>query len=244
MCIRDSVYTDKLNLDKHIPLGELIYLDRERCIQCARCVRFCDELVGDDVLAFHERGRRLQIVTISDPPFDTKFSGNTTDICPVGALTTTDFRFGARPWELDEVPTICPYCPVGCNLSASTRLDRDFGGKKIIKRIMPRQNEQTNEIWICDKGRFGYHYAESDQRITEPWMRRNGELAPVTWEEALQTAAARLKPAGNQMVTLAGGRLANEDLYNLKINNPVIRSNWELVETPLNFTDIYFKKWQ
>ena len=91
-----------MHLDKHVPLGELIYLDRERCIQCARCTRFCAELVGDDVLAFHERGRRLQIVTISDPPFNTKFSGNTTDICPVGALTTADFRFGARPWELER----------------------------------------------------------------------------------------------------------------------------------------------
>jgi len=210
------VYTDKLNLDKHIPLGELIYLDRERCIQCARCVRFCDELVGDDVLAFHERGRRLQIVTISDPPFDTKFSGNTTDICPVGALTTTDFRFGARPWELDEVPTICPYCPVGCNLSASTRLDRDFGGKKIIKRIMPRQNEQVNEIWICDKGRFGHHHSRSSERILHPMIRKGDELVTVDWATAYAEVAAKLKKYGDGIGFVAGPALSNEDLWELR----------------------------
>src|SRR5262245_51150482 len=121
-------YDDKQHLAKHYPLGDLIYLDQERCIQCARCIRFQDEIVGDDVLAFHERGRRLQIITNSDPGFDTYFSGNTTDICPVGALTTGDFRFGARPWELTEVPSISPWDAAGENINLSTRLDRDFGG--------------------------------------------------------------------------------------------------------------------
>ena len=83
----------------------------------------------------------------------------------MGALTTADFRFGARPWELTEVPSICPHCPVGCNMQPSTRLDREFGGKAIIKRIMPRQNEQVNEIWICDKGRFGHHFTRSVERL-------------------------------------------------------------------------------
>jgi len=139
-------FSDKQHLDKHVPLGDLIFLDEERCIQCARCIRYQDEVVGDDVLAFHERGRTLQIITNSDPGFDTYFSGNTTDICPVGALTTADFRFGARPWELTEVPSICPYDASGSNISLSTRLDRDFGGKALIKRVMPRQNEYVNEI--------------------------------------------------------------------------------------------------
>lgn len=210
------IYDDKLHLDKHVPLGELIYLDRERCIQCARCTRFCDEIVGDDVLAFHERGRRLQIVTVSDPPFNTKFSGNTTDICPVGALTTADFRFGARPWELDEVPSICPHCPVGCNISASTRLDRDFGGKKIIKRIMPRQNEAVNEIWICDKGRFGHHHSRAEDRLTEPLIRRDGEWVAVDWETAYNEIAARLTHFGARAAFLAGSSLANEDLWELR----------------------------
>ncbi|MBZ0290678.1 MAG: (2Fe-2S)-binding protein, partial [Anaerolineae bacterium] len=127
-------FTDKQHLDKHVPLGDLIFLDEERCIQCARCIRYQGEVVGDDVLAFHERGRRLQIITNSDPGFDTYFSGNTTDICPVGALTTADFRFGARPWELTEIPSIDPWDAAGSNISLSTRLDRDFGGRAMIKR--------------------------------------------------------------------------------------------------------------
>ncbi len=210
------IYDDKQHLAKHVPLGDLIYLDRERCIQCARCTRFCDEVVGDDVLAFHERGRRLQIVTISDPPFDTKFSGNTTDICPVGALTTADFRFGARAWELDEVPSICPYCPVGCNISASTRLDRDSGGKKVIKRIMPRQNEAVNEIWICDKGRFGHHHSLDAERIQSPLMKKEGEWVEIEWATAYQEIAERLELFGERVGFLAGPNLSNEDYWEMR----------------------------
>lgn len=210
------IYDDKIRLAKHYPLGKLIYLDRERCIQCARCTRFCDEIVGDDVLAFHERGRRLQIVTISDPPFDTKFSGNTTDICPVGALTTADFRFSARPWELTEVPTICPHCPVGCNLTASTRLDRDAGGKIIIKRIMPRQNEAVNEIWICDKGRFGHHHSRAEGRLERPLLRQGDALLESDWSAVYQQVAEKLKSYQGRVGFLAGPNLSNEDLWELR----------------------------
>ncbi len=106
-------YSDKVHFQKPIPLGELIYLDRERCILCARCVRFQDEIAGDPVLGFDNRGRAWEIISKSDPPFDSKFSGNTTDICPVGALTSSDFRFKARVWELSSKPSVCPHCPVG-----------------------------------------------------------------------------------------------------------------------------------
>ncbi|MDL1902251.1 NADH-quinone oxidoreductase subunit NuoG [Anaerolineae bacterium CFX9] len=210
-------YEDKMHLDKHVPLGDLIFLDEERCIQCARCIRFQDEVVGDPVLGFHERGRRLQIVTTSDPGFDTYFSGNTTDICPVGALTTADFRFGARPWELTNVPSICPHCPVGCNTSASTRLDRDFGGRAMIKRIMPRQNEEVNEIWICDKGRFGHHFTRSDERLMEPMLRSgNGDLVTTTWAEAIRVAGELLSAAGGDVAAIAGSGMSNEDLWTLR----------------------------
>src|SRR5690606_4435826 len=114
--------------------------------QCARCIRFQAEIVGDDVLAFHERGRRLQIITNSEPGFDSYFSGNTTDLCPVGALLTVDYHYEARPWEVREVPSIDPYDAAGSNISLSIRSDRDAGGKDIIKRVMPRQNEYVNEI--------------------------------------------------------------------------------------------------
>jgi len=209
-------FDDKMNLDKHVPLGELIYLDRERCIQCARCTRFCDELVGDPVLGFHERGRRLQIVTISDPPFDTYFSGNTTDICPVGALTTADFRFGARPWELNEVPSLDPWGPEGANVSLSTRLDRDSGGVTVVKRVMPRQNEYVNEIWISDKTRFGHHHSRAANRLTKPMVRRDGTLIETTWDDALQTVADALQAAGGKVGAVAGAMLSNEDLWELR----------------------------
>ncbi|RPI99707.1 MAG: NADH dehydrogenase (quinone) subunit G, partial [Chloroflexi bacterium] len=210
------IFDDKIRLAKHYPLGDLIVLDRERCIQCARCTRFCDEIVGDPVLAFHERGRRLQIITVSDPPFDTKFSGNTTDICPVGALTTVDFRFEARPWELDEGATICPYCPVGCNLSASTRLDREAGGKKIIKRIMPRQNEAVNEIWICDKGRFGHHHTRDVSRLTQPMIKRDGAWMAIDWKSAYQEIGAKLTEYGQRAGFMVGPSFSNEDMWEMR----------------------------
>jgi NADH-quinone oxidoreductase subunit G len=214
------LFDEKLRNAKHVPLGAadeaLIFLDRERCIQCARCVRFQDEIVDDHVLGFYERGRKLEIVTFSEPGFDSKFSGNTTDICPVGALTTRDFRFGARPWELTPAASICNHCPVGCNLTFSTRREARSGGRPVIKRVLPRQNEAVNEIWICDKGRFGHHFVESGDRLTMPLIRQNGELKEASWEEALTLVAEKFKAAGSQVAALVGDRLSNEDLFAVK----------------------------
>lgn len=213
------LFNEKQRLDKHVPLGEpdeaLIYLDRERCIQCARCTRFQDEIADDHVLGFYERGRKLEIVTLSDPGFDSKWSGNTTDICPVGALTTADFRFGARPWELTPAASICNHCPVGCNITFSTRREAKSGGAQVIKRVMPRQNEQVNEIWICDKGRFGHHFVESGERLTKPLVRsgKDGQLKEASWDEALALAGEKLKAAGKGLTALVGDRLSNEDLF-------------------------------
>jgi NADH-quinone oxidoreductase subunit G len=216
------IYDDKFQFPKHVPLGELIMLDRERCIQCARCTRFQDELVGEPVIGFFQRGRALEIVTFSEPGFDSYFSGNTTDICPVGALTTTDFRFEARPWELKSSASICPHCPVGCNTTLNTRREARAAGQVVIKRVMPRQNESVNEIWICDKGRFAHHFAHSLERITQPMVRRDGELVPATWEEALDAAVHGFRQAQNSQsespnsfLVVGSGRLANEDAFNL-----------------------------
>ena len=206
------LYDEKLHLDKHVPLGDLIFLDRERCILCGRCVRFQDEVVGEAVLAIDERGRGSEIISISDPGFDSVFSGNTTDICPVGALTTVDFRFGARPWELKAAASVCAQCPVGCNITFNTRREAKADGKVVIKRVMPRQNEQVNEIWICDKGRFAYHFAESKRRLEKPLVRKQ----VVTWEEALNEVSSKFADAKGDTVVLASGRLSNEDLFNLK----------------------------
>ena len=209
-------YGDKLHLGKHVPLGDLIYLDQERCIQCARCTRFQEDIAGDPVIGFEERGRKLQIVTYSDPGFDSYFSGNTTDICPVGALTTADFRFEARPWELKAAASICSHCPVGCNTMVNTRRQPDADGRLMAQRIMPRQNEAVNEIWLCDKGRFAHHYAGPQGRLSTPLVRKQGELVEVSWQEAVERAVEGLQAAEGDLVGLASGRLTNEDLFTFR----------------------------
>ncbi|HSG42718.1 MAG TPA: NADH-quinone oxidoreductase subunit NuoG [Anaerolineales bacterium] len=210
------IYDEKMHMDKMVPLGELIYLDRERCIQCARCIRFQDEIAGDSVIGFDNRGRSTEIVSFSDPGFDSVFSGNTSDICPVGALTTADFRFGARPWELNAQASICTQCPVGCNTTLNTRREAKAGGDIVVKRVMPRQNEEVNEIWLCDKGRFAYHYAEGKTRLTKPQARKDKKLARASWDAATKLAAEKFTKAKKNFVILASGRLSNEDLFNLK----------------------------
>ncbi len=202
------IFDEKHHGEKHVPLGDLIFLDRERCIQCARCIRFQSDIAGEPVLGFYQRGRHTDIVTHSDPGFDSVFSGNTTDICPVGALTTADFRFGARAWELKQAASVCSQCPVGCNVTFNARREAKAGGGYVIKRAMPRQNEQVNEIWMCDKGRFaGYQYTEADSRL---------KLDSAELDSAVSLAAAKLAEAKSDAVFLAGGRLSNEDFYNLK----------------------------
>ena len=202
---------NKFHFEKPIPLGDLVWLDRERCIFCSRCVRFQEDVAGDPVLKFASRNRGQEIVTYSDPPFDSYFSGNTTDICPVGALTTEDFRFKARVWELDNVPSLGIYDCVGSNLVLGTRTDG-------IKRIMPRANEWVNEIWLADKTRFGHHFVRSPERLETPLIKEEGKFRAATWEEALKVVADRLVAlsavyGAEAIGGLAGGRAGNEDLY-------------------------------
>lgn len=204
-------YEDKQHFPKRYPLGDLIVLDMERCIICARCVRFQDEIAHDPVLGIEERGRRAHIVSYGEPAFDSHYSGNTADICPVGALTTRDFRFGARAWELKNIPSVCNHCGVGCNTVLGTRTGE-------IKRIMPRQNEAVNEIWICDKGRFGHHFNGSPNRLAQPLVRKNGQLVEATWNEALDLIGRKFSSikesnGADALGGIAGARLSNEDLY-------------------------------
>jgi len=196
-------FDEKRHAEKKVALSDLIWLDRERCIQCGRCVRFQSEIVGEAVLGFEERGSHTQIMTNSDPGFDSVFSANTTDICPVGALTTSQFRFGARPWEMEATASICAECPVGCNTVLNTRRDVKSGGKVVVKRVMPRQNEAVNETWICDKGRFAD--LNADNRLLAP--------KPEEWTSAIGEAAEKLK---ENAVFLVDGSLSNEDLFNIK----------------------------
>jgi len=204
-------YADKHHNVKPVPLGDLIYLDRERCILCARCVRFQDEIAGDPVLGFDNRGRNWEIISKSEPGFDSKFSGNTTDICPVGALTSSDFRFKARVWELRSVPSVCNHCSVGCDISLDMRYDD-------LMRVMPRENDYVNEIWACDKGRYGMRAFGSKERLKNPLIRRNNQWAEVTWDEAFAYVADRLtliraSAGAGALGGLAGAKLSNEDLF-------------------------------
>ncbi|MFN2250436.1 MAG: NADH-quinone oxidoreductase subunit NuoG [Anaerolineae bacterium] len=204
-------WSDKQHFDKPVALGPLITLDRERCVLCARCVRFEDEIAGDQVLGLANRGRGMEVISESDPPFDSRFSGNTTDICPVGALTGTDFRFAARVWEMVGTPGVCTHCPVGCNVTYDSRHGR-------ILRVMPRENDDVNEIWLCDKGRYGAHYVAAAERLTSPLVRREGELVPASWQEAVAAVADGLAAACGRHGPAAVGGIAsglspNEDLY-------------------------------
>lgn len=234
----------KFHNEKHVPLGDLIVLDRERCIQCARCIRFMDEIADDHVLGFAARGRGLEIVTLSDPPFDSKFSGNTIDICPVGALTSRDFRLSARVWEVRDYPSVCAHCSVGCNLWIDER-------DNAIKRIVPRENEAVNEIWLCDKGRFVHHFTTSPERLTKPLIRKNGRLEIGDWNEALNLVASRLKQLQwhdpNAIGGLAGDRASNEDLYLFQklfrqvigTNNLDHRVGWSATNTGADSVRVY-----
>ncbi|GAB4437685.1 MAG: NADH-quinone oxidoreductase subunit NuoG [Anaerolineae bacterium] len=204
-------YEDKQHFPKKYPLGDLIVLDMERCIICARCIRFQEEIAFDPVLAIEQRGRQAHIVSYSDPPFDSHYSGNTADICPVGALTTRDFRFKARSWEMTNSPSLCNHCGVGCNTVLGTRAGT-------IRRVMPRQNEAVNELWICDKGRFGHHFNGSPNRLTQPLVRKNGELVEASWADALKLVGEKFSgvksgSGANALGGIAGARLTNEDLY-------------------------------
>jgi len=215
---------NKFHFEKPIPLGDLVWLDRERCIFCSRCVRFQEDVAGDPVLKFADRNRGQEIVTYSDPPFNSYFSGNTTDICPVGALTTEDFRFKARVWELNNVPSIGIYDCVGSNLVLGTRTDG-------IKRIMPRANEWVNEIWLADKTRFGHHFVRSPERLETPLIKEEGQFRTATWKEAIKLVADRLAAlsavyGADAIGGIAGGRAGNEDLYLFaKLMRDVIGTN-------------------
>ncbi len=214
----------KFHNEKRVPLGDLIMLDRERCIQCSRCIRFQEQVADDPVLGFQARGRGIEITTISDPPFDSKFSGNTVDICPVGALTSRDFRLSARVWEVQDQSSVCAHCSVGCNILIG---ERDHQ----IKRIVPRENQAVNEIWLCDKGRFVHHFTSAPDRLTRPLIRKGGKLQPGTWTEAVDFVATRLTEIKQQhgakaLGGLGGDRASNQDLYLFqKLFRQVLRSN-------------------
>lgn len=205
---------EKRHFVKPLALSDEVLLDRERCIMCYRCVRFCREIAGDESLTVIERGTESQIGLAPGRTFDSPFSGNTIEICPVGALTSSRYRFAARPWDIKSVATICPHCPVGCNIRGDVR-NNEF------KRFLSRENLGVDDGWLCDRGRFGYSFPSESDRIREPLVRRNGELQPATWAEAIDAVRTGLSAAlgsggGSAIAGLAGCQLTNEDLFYFK----------------------------
>lgn len=179
-------FEEKRKLQKKLPLGPVLMLDRERCIACARCTRFGEIVAGDNALQLMERGYRTEIGTAGGGPAESKFIGNTIMICPVGALTSQAYRFRARPWDNDSIESVCTLCPVGCSLKLDSR-----DGE--LLRISSHEDRDINDIWLCDKGWFGYEHVDSPDRLKTPLIRKNGTLEESTWEEALDLISSKLK---------------------------------------------------
>ena len=179
---------EKRHWEKPIPISDLVLLDRERCIQCGRCTRFADEIAGDALIAFGERGAHTEVITFPDDPFTSYFSGNVVQICPVGALTATPYRFQARPWDLSAVETSCTTCSVHCRGALESSSNR-------LVRLLGVDSEPVNHGWLCDKGRYGYEVVHSEERVRQPMVRRDGELVECSWPEALDAAADGIKRA-------------------------------------------------
>jgi NADH-quinone oxidoreductase subunit G len=210
---------EKRHFVKPIEIGELVLLDRERCIQCARCTRFSAEVSGDTEIAFSGRGDQIEVAPSPTVPFDSTFSGNTVQICPVGALTAKPYRFTARPWDLEQVESTCTTCAVGCRVAVQSSGNR-------LTRVLGVDSEPVNHGWLCDKGRFTLDSIDGNEesldpfsastRLREPLVRVNGELIPTTWGDALARAATILQDAAknpNGVGAIGGAALTNEGAF-------------------------------
>ena len=204
----DSRFTDvKRTFAKPINISSQVLLDRERCILCARCTRFSEQIAGDPFIDMQERGALQQVGIYANEPFDSYFSGNTVQICPVGALTGTAYRFRARPFDLVSSPSVCEHCASGC----AQRTDHRRG--KVLRRLAG-DDPEVNEEWNCDKGRWAFNYATQPDVITTPLIRdADGSLVPASWSHAMATAAQGLEAARGRTGVLVGGRVTLEDAY-------------------------------
>ncbi len=211
---------EKRHFPKPIPISELVHLDRERCILCDRCTRFADEIAGDPLIDFTERGNETQVLTFPGEPFSSYFSGNTVQICPVGALTAAPYRFKARPWDLAQTESTCTTCAVGCRIAIQS-------SRNELVRCLGVDIDPVNHGWLCDKGRFAYGSVGSPERVTRPMQARSGgrvadiaevepmrNFEPSDWARALDAVAAAIKTARPGAIAVLGGaRGTNEDAY-------------------------------
>jgi NADH-quinone oxidoreductase subunit G len=200
----------KRRYEKPIKISETVLLDRERCVLCARCTRFSNEIAGDPFIELFERGALEQVAIYEDEPYESHFSGNVVQICPVGALTSPSYRFQARPFDLSSSDGVCNHCAAGCNL----RIDARRG---LVTRQLARDNDDVNEAWNCDRGRYGFAYAQSPNRVLIPHLAEDGKLRTASWSEALRRAADGIRAAKAKGVgVLVGGHLTDQDAYALQ----------------------------
>jgi len=200
----------KVKKPKNVDIGPRIRLDDERCIMCSRCIRFMDEVASDPVLGFTQRGTHTTLTVHPGRRLDSNYSLNTADICPVGALTSNDFRFQMRVWFLKETPSIDVNCGTGTNITIHTR-------GNTIHRITPRQNDEVNSNWMPDSHRLNFHYMDGDARLTEPLIEKRGQHVAATWSDAIQSSAARIKQFSPEEIAIIGsGRMTNEELHMLR----------------------------
>ncbi len=202
---------EKRHFEKPIPISELVLLDRERCILCDRCTRFADEVAGDPLISFTQRGNQTQVLTFPDQPFASYFSGNTVQICPVGALTAAPYRFKARPWDLDQVESTCTTCSVGCRIVVQSSRDR-------VVRYLGVDADPVNWSWMCDRGRFNFEATHAEGRLGAPMVRGEGGLAETSWGVAMRAAAQLVQDAlaaggAGGIAVLGGARGTNEDAF-------------------------------
>ena len=198
---------EKVKKPKRIELGPRVTLDDERCILCSRCIRFMKEVAKDDVLGFASRGSHTYLTAYPGRKLDSNYSLNTVDICPVGALTNTDFRFKMRVWFLKETKSICTSCATGCNTIIGTR-------ENVIYRQTPRENDSVNSAWMCDYGRLNFHYVNSPERLTKPRVRLGSGQEDASWTSAIARAVDDLRRfKGDEIALIASGKMTNEELW-------------------------------
>ena len=209
----------KVKKPKNVNIGPRIRLDDERCVLCSRCVRFSKEIVDDDVLGFVDRGSHNVLTVHPDKPLANNYSLNTVDICPVGALTSNDFRFQMRVWFMRETKSICTGCARGCNILISSRENK-------IYRQTPRENNEVNSSWMCDSGRMSYHALEVDGRLVDPMVKDGKGFQVVDWKTAIEKAVKGLsKFKGDEIAIIGSAGMTNEELYLLKKLSEILDVN-------------------
>ncbi len=210
---------EKRHFPKAYPLSDHVVFDRERCIHCARCTRFTDDISGDSQLGFLKRGADMEVGTHAQTKFESKFSGNVIELCPVGALLSREYRFKARPWDLMTQASVCSNCSNGCNIKIDYRLDT-------LQRINARVNEEVNEEWTCDKGKFGHDYVSAPNRLKKPIRKVGGAWQEIEWSEAYRLIAENFGKAEGKVGGIGGQRCTNEDNFAFqKFFRTVLKSN-------------------